>query len=77
MINVYERTGNAYSDGFLGIPEAPSIIQAQGGDPFLALHDAINLSGNGVNFHRDSNNVAGLLLFGQPRRIRVGARIEM
>ncbi|MFQ6007854.1 MAG: carboxypeptidase-like regulatory domain-containing protein [bacterium] len=77
VVNVYRRTGNPWDDGFMGIPEAPSIIAAHGGDPYLALYQAINLSGNGINFRRDDGvERTGLELFGEPRQIRVGARFE-
>ncbi len=78
VINVYNRTGNAYDDGFFVIDEAPSIIAAHGGDPFVALYRAINLNGNGLNFNRgEGNEFVGFQLFGDPRQIRVGARVEL
>jgi hypothetical protein len=78
VINVYNRTGNAFDDGFFVIPEAPSIIAAHGGDPYIALYNAINLNGNGLNYNRgEGNEFIGFQLFGDPRQIRVGARLEL
>jgi len=77
-INVYGRTGNAFDDGFFVIGEAPSIIAAHGGEPYLALYNAINLNGNGLNYNRgEGNEFVGFQLFGDPRQIRVGARLEL
>jgi outer membrane receptor protein involved in Fe transport len=77
VVNVFRRTGNAFDDGFLSIPESSSIIAAHGGDPFLAFYEALNLSGNGINFNRgEGNEFNGFQLFGPPRQIRVGARLE-
>jgi len=85
--NVFLRTGNAYNDGFLDNSAlSRSVIQARGsqaasnGVPaevgeqaYQALYRAINLNGNGFNYQWNTGN----LLLGQPRTIRVGARLEM
>ena len=79
VINVFPRTGNAFDDGFLQDTNlSTGIIEAQGGDPFVALHQAINLNGNGNNFSDDPGALApaGSLLLGNPRQIRFGARFE-
>jgi len=77
VINVYRRTGNAYDDGFLSNPDLSGpVIGANGGDRFVALMEAINLSGNGNNFSQDENNFQGLQLLGKPRQIRVGASVR-
>ncbi|MFQ5864272.1 MAG: TonB-dependent receptor domain-containing protein [bacterium] len=77
VVNVFRRTGNPWDDGFLAYDGSASIIAAHGGDPFLALYNAINLSGNGINYSRDDGaGRGGFDLFGTPRQIRVGARIE-
>ena len=79
VINVFPRTGNAFNDGFLEDSDlSGAIIDAQGGDPFVALHQAINLNGNGNNFSDDPGALApvGSLLLGNPRQIRFGARFE-
>jgi hypothetical protein len=72
-INVYNRTGNAFNDGFLDNPTlSTGIVQANGGHAYEALHRAINLNGNGTNYSRNN----GIALLGQPRTLRVGARIQ-
>ncbi|KAA3612179.1 MAG: TonB-dependent receptor [Calditrichaeota bacterium] len=74
VINVYERTGNAWDDGFVATPEiSQSVIAAHGGDAYIAMHNAINLNGNGVNYE----NNYGLLLFGAPRQLRFGMRFGL
>ncbi|MCA9733589.1 TonB-dependent receptor [candidate division KSB1 bacterium] len=74
VINVYERTGNAWDDGFLAAPEiSQSIIAAHGGDAYIAMHNAINLNGNGVNYENNYGN----LLFGTPRQLRFGVRLGL
>ena len=92
VINVYDRTGNAYNDGFLdNAALSASVIQARestgvqdnGLDPgvaaaaYTALYNAINLNGNGINYRRDAgDSKLGTELFASPRQIRVGARFE-
>jgi hypothetical protein len=72
-INVYDRTGNAFNDGFLDDPAlSAAIIEANGGPAYVAMHRAINLNGNGTNYSRNN----GTLLLGQPRTFRVGARLN-
>ncbi|MCI0694700.1 TonB-dependent receptor [candidate division KSB1 bacterium] len=72
-INVYDRTGNPFNDGFLdNAALSGGIVQANGGPAYEALHRAINLNGNGTNYSRNT----GLALLGQPRTVRVGARIQ-
>lgn len=73
VINAYERTGNAFNDGFLdNAALSRAIVQANGGPAYEALHRAINLNGNGTNYSRNN----GLALLGQPRTIRFGARLQ-
>jgi outer membrane receptor protein involved in Fe transport len=73
-VNVFERTGNPYNDGFLDNAALSSaIVQANGGPAYVALHRAINLDGNGTNYSRNT----GLQLLGQPRTFRVGMRIQL
>ncbi len=68
--NVYMRTGNAWDDGFKADTKtSASTAAANGGEKFWALYDAINLSGNGANA------LSGRL-FGVPRQIRAGIRLE-
>jgi hypothetical protein len=64
------RTGNAWDDGFKSDSKtSASIAAAHGGELFWTMYDAINLSGNG------SNSQSGRL-FGTPRQIRAGIRLE-
>jgi len=68
--NVYMRTGNAWDDGFKSDTQtSASIASANGGELFWAMYDAINLSGNG------NHSLSGRL-FGLPRQIRAGVRLE-
>ncbi|KAA3657239.1 MAG: hypothetical protein DWQ10_13735 [Calditrichaeota bacterium] len=73
VINVYNRTGNPYDDGFLVNEDlSASVVAANGGDAFVAMHNALNLNGNGTNYSRDTGNY----LLGLPRIIRVGVRLQ-
>ncbi|MBN2356513.1 TonB-dependent receptor [candidate division KSB1 bacterium] len=73
VANVYERTGNAWDDGWRAYErESAGVAEANGGDYYWALYDAINLSGNGSNYNR----VHPGWLFGTPRQIRAGVRLE-
>jgi outer membrane receptor protein involved in Fe transport len=77
VINVFRRTGNAFDDGFLGDPELNGqIIAANGGPAYVALHQAINLNGNGGNYAQAEHDIVGLQLLGPPRQIRFGAKLE-
>jgi outer membrane receptor protein involved in Fe transport len=73
VINVYNRTGNAYDDGFLTNPDlsGPIIADPAHGDRYISLQEKINLA-NGFNYTRDTGN----LLFAPPRQIRLGVRLE-
>jgi hypothetical protein len=84
IMNVFMRTGNPYDDGFRQMEISEAAAAANGGDRFWALYDAINLSGNGWNYTTALNgNGNGIrralstMLFGEPRQIRFGARIEL
>lgn len=73
VLNVYNRTGNPFNDGFLdNAALSSSIVQANGGPAYEALHQAINLNGNGTNYASNTGNQ----LLGQPRTIRFGARVQ-
>ncbi len=90
VINVFDRTGNAFNDGFLDDPElSASVITARGSQAVVngldastgalayeALYRAINLGGNALNYREDQSNIAGLEVLGVPRQFRVGARFE-
>ncbi len=90
VINVFNRSGNAFNDGFLDDPAlSASVIQARGNQAiqngldastgalaYEALYRAINLNGNAYNFRDDANQFTGLEVLGVPRQFRVGARLE-
>lgn len=72
VINVYRRTGNAYDDGFLSNPELSSGIVNQLGQGYVDLFTNANLV-NGRHYR----TVTGNNLWGTPRQIRFGARLEL
>ncbi len=90
VINVFNRTGNAFNDGFLDDAAlSASTIAARAGEAtknglaastgpqaYEALYRAINLGGNAFNFRDDASEFPGLEVLGQPRQIRLGARFE-
>ncbi|NOY76663.1 MAG: TonB-dependent receptor [Calditrichaeota bacterium] len=74
VINVYPRTGNAYSDGFLEDPElSGSVIQSAGGEGYAEMYRAINL---GNRQHYMWAGFRGTDLWGTPRQIRFGVMIN-
>ncbi len=89
VINVFNRTGNAFNDGFLDNAELSSSILARrdqlnpgfGAAAYEALYRNINLGGNAFNFRANTNaspeGFNGLEVLGVPRQIRVGARLEL
>jgi len=74
VINVYRRTGNAEDDGFLTNPTlSAAIIAAPGrGENYVELYRAINLA-HGTHYLI----VMGNELFGPPRQIRFGMKLEL
>ncbi|MFC1536036.1 carboxypeptidase regulatory-like domain-containing protein [Candidatus Neomarinimicrobiota bacterium] len=67
VINVYNRTGNAFDDGFLTDPELSGKIVENLGDTFVELYETMNL-GNRQHWINDH----GFDLFGIPRAINFG-----
>jgi hypothetical protein len=67
VLNVYNRTGNAYDDGFLSNPNLSAQIVENLGDTYVELYEAVNLE----NRSHFLNNY-GFDLFGTPREIRFG-----
>jgi hypothetical protein len=67
VLNVYNRTGNAYDDGFLTDPELSAQIVENLGDTYAELYQAVNLD-NRAHYMFDY----GFDLFGAPREIRFG-----
>ncbi len=72
VINVYEKTGNAYTDGFLKTTDGQQIIAGERyTQRFADLYQALNYD------NRQSALVTyGYDLFGQPRQLRVGVLIN-
>jgi outer membrane receptor protein involved in Fe transport len=74
VINVYPRTGNAYSDGFLENPDlSGSVIESAGGEGYVMLYRAINLQNRQ---HYLWSGFRGTDLWGRPREIRFGVYIN-
>jgi hypothetical protein len=73
VINVYDKTGNAYDDGFLSTTDAQTLIQGDPGryERFADLYKAINLENR-----QAALAVYGYDLFGSPRQLRVGVWIN-
>lgn len=71
VTNVYLRTGNAYSDGYLTDPTLSEKTVRALGQMYVDMYKAINLQDrqNSIRY----NNVD---LFGTPRQIRIGLRVE-
>jgi hypothetical protein len=71
VINVYKRTGNADDDGFLTNPALSQNIIQNYGQGYVDLYRAINLL-DGQAYKQ----VTGLDLWGTPRQIRFGVKLE-
>ncbi len=72
ITNVYQKTGNAYDDGFLNSESGKQIIEGKRyTQRFADLFRAINYGNREAAF-----SVYGYDLFGAPRRIRVGIKIN-
>jgi len=71
VMNVYYATGNAFDDGFLTNPENQSIIRNLG-NRFVDLYRVINLENRQHN-----TRLNGFDLFGTPRQLRLGLRLEL
>ncbi len=72
VINVYQKTGNAYDDGFLNSPDGQQIIAgSRYTERFADLYRAINLRNREAAF-----SVYGYDLFSAPRTIRAGVLIN-
>lgn len=71
VTNVYLATGNAYDDGFLINPANESVLQ-HFGPRYVDLYRTVNLENR-----RHQVLLTGQDLFGSPRQIRFGARVEI
>ncbi len=72
VLNVYRRTGNAFDDGFLSNPDLSSNIVSSLGPGYTELYRNANLV-NGRHYV----NTTGNNLYGTPRQIRFGMRLEL
>jgi len=72
VINVYDKTGNAFNDGFLDSKDGQQIIAgSRYTERFADLYRAINY-GN----RQAANSIYGYDLFGIPRQMRVGILVN-
>lgn len=71
VINVYRRSGNADDDGYLTNPTLSGSVIASNGPRYVELYRAINL-GLGQHYRW----VTGNDLWGSPRQIRFGIKLE-
>ncbi|HEY4612171.1 MAG TPA: TonB-dependent receptor [Bacteroidota bacterium] len=72
VLNVYRRSGNASDDGYLNNPELSGAVVAGNGPTYVEMYKAINLQ-NGQAYRR----VTGNDLWGSPRQIRFGVKLEL
>jgi len=72
VINVYRRSGSAEDDGFLSDPALSGSVVAAQGTGYVDLYRAINLE-NGTHYF----STTGLDLWGTPRQIRFGVKLEI
>ena len=73
VVNVYNRTGDAFDDGFLADPELSEKVVAGLGPQFVPLYRAINLN-NRQHLVADLGTAADL--FGTPRQAVVGFKLD-
>ena len=72
VINVYDKTGNAFNDGFLDSPDGQQIIAGERyTERFADLYRALNYNNRQAAF-----NVYGFDLFGPPRQMYAGVFIN-
>ncbi len=72
VINVYDKTGNAYNDGFLNSPEGQNIIaNPRYSERFADLYRAMNYENREAAF-----SIYGFDLFGEPRQMRAGILVS-
>ncbi|MBC8344741.1 MAG: TonB-dependent receptor [Candidatus Marinimicrobia bacterium] len=71
IINVYNRTGDAYDDGFLSDPDLSSKIIANRGPEYVEMYQKINLANRNHWLNDHSFD-----LFGIPREIKTGIQVS-
>jgi outer membrane receptor protein involved in Fe transport len=72
VLNVYRRTGNADDDGYLTNPDLSGAVIESFGPRYVEMFRAINLE-NGQHY----KNVTGNDLWGSPRQMRFGVKLEL
>jgi len=73
IINVYQKTGNAYNDGFLQSTSGEQIVQqSRYTERFADLYNALNLGNRQSVFFN-----YGYDLFSAPRQIRFGVNVNL
>ncbi len=73
VLNVYNRTGDAFDDGFLTSPELSELVIAGQEAEFVPLYRAVNLE-NRQHLIDDRGNIRDL--FGVPREIQIGFKLD-
>ncbi len=72
VINVYNKTGNAYNDGFLQSPDAQTIVAKERyTQRFVDLYNALNLANREAAISQK-----GYDMFGTPRQIHLGVLVN-
>jgi hypothetical protein len=71
VINVYNRTGRAQSDGFLSNAALSGVIVEQLGDTYVDMYKAVNVS-NRQHWIFDQ----GYDLYGEPRQTKLGVTVQ-
>ena len=71
VINVYNRTGDPYDDGFLSDPALSSLVVSGRGPEYVEMYQKINLANRNhwLNDH-------GFDMFGIPREIKTGIQVS-
>ena len=69
--NVFLRTGSAFDDGYLSDPTLGGTLHPTQRQDYENMYRAINL-----DYSQGLQNATGNQLFGPPRQIRVGVRLE-
>jgi len=73
VVNVYNRTGDAFDDGFLADPELSEKVVGGLGPQFVPLYRAINLENRQ---HWITDRGLARDLFGTPRQVVVGVNLD-
>jgi len=71
IINVYNRTGDAYDDGFLSDPALSSLIIEGRGAEYVEMYQKINLANRNHWLNDHSFD-----MFGIPREVKMGVQVS-